>query len=151
MALRRYSGTSSRARSCALMNSNPGEPCRLPAQNFRARCSYRAAPQASAQTQLTPAQCQAIWNLQRAACEAKYHSDRRTWGAITVGCFIGCAVICAATNWGYAICLAVCWAGCVAYEVGCLNDADGDYNACIAAADAARMACEPGWTAPAVN
>ena len=100
---------------------------------------------------LTPAQCAAIWNLQRAACEAKRISDIDTCGWITAGCFIGCAVICAATNWGYAICLAVCFAACVAYEVGCMNDAKGAYNACIAAADAARMACDPGWTPPAAN
>ncbi len=110
------------------------------------------ARQASAQNPaLTPAQCAAIWNLQRAACEAKRISDIDTCGWITAGCFIGCAVICAATNWGYVICLAVCFAACVAYEVGCMNDAKGAYNACIAAADAARMACDPGWTPPAAN
>ena len=66
----------------------------------------------------------------------------------TIACIGGCAILCAPTNFGYAICLAICMAACLTYEAGCLNDANGDFDFCVAAADAKRMACDPGWTPP---
>ena len=77
--------------------------------------------------------------------------DVKSCDRIVLGCLAGCVVICAAATFGYFLCLSICVAACWALNAGCMNDAEGDYNFCIAAADAKRMACDPGWTPTVVN
>jgi hypothetical protein len=95
--------------------------------------------------------CAAIWQVCRDGCWAQFIGDARACGLIAAGCVGACLIACSASTFAYGVCVAICSAGCLAIEAGCLAKAQGDLDACTAGCDAARMLCEPGWVPPAAE